>query len=191
MLPRLRIEGYAIVSVDGMIADRDRQMPDGLKIDADVRFFNDGLDRAAVIVHGRHSHEQQAVSDRRRRLVVTRTIPALDKHPSVANAWQWNPAAMAFAKACDAIGVLGGMAAVTGGAEVFGLFLDIGFDAFHLSRAGKVRLPGGRPVFPQVPRQTPEQILTDRGLVPGPKRVLDAQAQATLVTWHKPGDLQR
>jgi hypothetical protein len=31
-----------------MIADRNRHMPDGLKIDADVRFFNDGLDRAAL-----------------------------------------------------------------------------------------------------------------------------------------------
>jgi hypothetical protein len=30
---RVRIEGYAIVSADGMIADRDRQMPEGLKID--------------------------------------------------------------------------------------------------------------------------------------------------------------
>lgn len=67
----IRTEGYAIVSADGMIADRERQMPDGLKIPADVRFFNDGLDSAALIVHGRHSHEQQAVSDRRRRLVVT------------------------------------------------------------------------------------------------------------------------
>ena len=58
MRRRVRIEGYAIVSADGMIADRDRQMPQDLKIDADVRFFNQGLDSAAVVVHGRHSHEQ-------------------------------------------------------------------------------------------------------------------------------------
>ena len=43
----LRTEGYAIVSPDRMIADRNRHMPDGLKIPADVRFFNDGLDGAA------------------------------------------------------------------------------------------------------------------------------------------------
>jgi hypothetical protein len=72
---------------------------------------------------------------------------------------------------------------LTGGTGVFGLFLDIGFDAFHLSRAGKVLLPGGRPVFPQVPARTPEQVLTEHGLRPGPVRVLDAEAQATLVTW--------
>jgi hypothetical protein len=69
MPPRIRIEGYAIVSADAMIADRNRLMPDGLKIEADVRFFNEGLDSAAVVVHGRHSHEQQAVSDRRWRLI--------------------------------------------------------------------------------------------------------------------------
>jgi hypothetical protein len=30
---------------------------------------------------------------------------------------------------------------------VFDLFLDIGFDAFHLSRAHGVTLPGGRAIF--------------------------------------------
>jgi hypothetical protein len=174
-----------------MIADRNRQMPEGLKIDADVRFFNDGLDRAALIVHGRNSHEQQAVSDRRRRFVVTHEIPALSMHPSIANAWQWNPAGMSFTDAREEIGLSEGMVAVTGGAQVFALFLDIGFDAFHLSRAGKVAIPGGRPVFSQVPGQTPEQVLRSYGLAPGPARVLDAPAEATLVTWHRPENLPR
>jgi hypothetical protein len=73
--------------------------------------------------------------------------------------------------------------AVTGGAEVFRLFLDIGFDAFHLSRAGKVLLPGGRPVFPEVPGLTPENVLASHGLQPGPIRMLDVAADATLVSW--------
>jgi hypothetical protein len=60
MSQQVRIEGYAIVSADGMLADFNRKMPDGLKIDADVRFFKQGLDRAALVVHGRNSHEQQA-----------------------------------------------------------------------------------------------------------------------------------
>jgi hypothetical protein len=33
--------------------------------------------------------------------------------------------------------------AVIGGTGVFGLFLEIGYDSFHLSRARNVRLPGG------------------------------------------------
>ena len=77
---------------------------------------------------------------------------------------------------------------MTGGTGVFGLFLEIGFDAFHLSRAGKVMIPGGRPVFPQVPGRTPEEVLTGHGLVPGPLQVLDAMADATLVTWQAPAN---
>lgn len=186
MSQQVRIEGYAIVSADGMIADRDRKMPDGLRIDADVRFFNEGLARAALVVHGRNSHEQQLSSDQRRRLVVTHRVPALAEHPSLPLAQLWNPAGVSFGEACRAMGVSEGMAAVTGGPDVFALFLDIGFDAFHLSRAGKVRLPGGRPVFPEVPVRTPEQVLASHGLRPGPIEVLDAERQATLVTW-KPG----
>ena len=88
------IEGYAVVSGDGMIADRNGHMPDGLKHESDARFFTDGLDRAALVVHGRHSHEQQGpVSDRRRRLVVTDRTPGLSAHASIANAWTWNPRA--------------------------------------------------------------------------------------------------
>jgi hypothetical protein len=83
------------------------------------------------------------------------------------------------------------MVAATGGAQAFGLFLDNGFDALHLSRAGKVAIPGGRPVFPQVPTQTPEQVLSSYGMVAGPGRVLDVQADATLVIWHGPGSLRR
>jgi dihydrofolate reductase len=186
MSQHVRIEGYAIVSADGMLADRNRKMPDGLKIDADVRFFNQGLDRATLVVHGRNSHEQQAGSDRRLRLIVTHRVAAVAKHPSIPLALLWNPAGASFTEACCAIGVTEGMTAVTGGAEVFHLFLEIGFDAFHLSRAGKVRIPDGRPVFPEVPALTPEQVLARHGLRPGPVEVLDAKAEATLVTWEPP-----
>ena len=81
------------------------------------------------------------------------------------------------------LGVDGGMLAVIGGTEIFGLFLDIGYGAFHLSRADHVRLPGGRPVFPQVPSVTPEEVLRERGYKPGPARLLDAEKHVQLVTW--------
>jgi dihydrofolate reductase len=187
MAQRISIEGYAIVSADGMIADRNREMPPGLRIEADVRFFAEALDTAAIVVHGRNSYEQQTRSDRRRRLIVTDSVTTLDAHPRFPNAWRWNPEGIAFSDACKAAGVSEGIAAITGGAGVFRLFLEIGFAAFHLSRAGKVRLPGGLPVFPQVPAQTPEEVLADHGLAPGPVRVLDADADATLVMWRPKG----
>ena len=77
MIGSLRIEGFAIVSADGMLADHHRHMPDALKVEADQRFFDSSLDRVAAVVHGRHSHEGQANSPRRRRLILTRKISAI------------------------------------------------------------------------------------------------------------------
>ena len=71
-------------------------------------------------------------------------------------------------EASRAMGLTEGMATITGRAQVFYLFLKISSDAFHLSRVGNVRLPGGRPIFPDVPALTPEKILIKHGLVPGP-----------------------
>jgi dihydrofolate reductase len=179
----LWIVGFAIASADGMIADRTGQMPDALKIAADQRFFAAGLDRVDAVVHGRHSHEGQANSPRRRRLILTRTVSGIEQDPNNPTARLWNPAGASFAAACRALGVDTGTVAIIGGTEVFGLFLDIGYDAFNLSRANRARLPGGRPVFPEVPARSPEDALASRGLEPGERRVLDAQADATLVTW--------
>jgi hypothetical protein len=39
-----RIEAFAIISADGMIADVDA-MPDALKVEADQQFFHAGLTR--------------------------------------------------------------------------------------------------------------------------------------------------
>ena len=183
MIGSLRIEGFAIVSADGMLADRDRHMPDALKVEADQRFFDSSLDRVAAVVHGRHSHEGQANSPRRRRLIVTRKVSAIEPDPQNPIARVWNPAGASVTAACAALGVAEGTVAIIGGTEVFGLFLELGYDAFHLSRANKVRLPRGRPVFPQVPAQTPEDVLATHSLHPGERRVLDAQADASLVTW--------
>ena len=55
----LHIEGYVIVSADGMLANAAHVMPDELKFEGDKRFFTDALDRADLIVHGRHSFEDQ------------------------------------------------------------------------------------------------------------------------------------
>ena len=165
-----------------MLADRTGHMPDALKVEADQRFFAASLDRVEAVVHGRHSHEGQPNSPRRRRLILTRRVSAIEPDPENPMARLWNPAGASFSAACAALGVDTGTIAIIGGTEVFGLFLD-GYDAFHLSRANKVRLPGGRPVFPQVPAQTPEDVLASHGLRPGERRVLDAQAEASLVTW--------
>jgi len=73
---------------------------------------------------------------------------------------------------------------VLGGGDVNQIFLDRGFDAFHLSRVAGITLPGGCRVFPGIDdRRTPEDLLAQHGLTPGPRRMLDAAAGVTLVTW--------
>jgi dihydrofolate reductase len=181
-----RIEGFAIVSEDGMLADAERRIPPALVIEADQKFFHGSLEHAAVAVQGRHSHEGGARADTRYRLVVTRSVPSLAPHPMFPKALLWNPRGASLEQAWARLGASDGMLAVIGGGDVNQIFLDRGFDVFHLSRVAGVRLPGGRPVFPGVgPDRTPEDILAQHGLKPGPQRVLDAAAGATLVTWSR------
>ena len=178
-----RIEGYAIVSTDGMIAGPDGVMPGSLHFDADQRFLQDSLDRAAVVIHGRHSGEGGPHAARRKRLIVTRQIAAVAPNPDNANALLWNPSGAPLEKALEALGVTDGTIAVIGGPDVFSMFLPL-YDAFYLSRAGRVTIPGGLPVFAEVgTNATPEDVLARHGLNPGPRRDLDASAGVTLVTW--------
>ncbi|MGH9808978.1 MAG: dihydrofolate reductase, partial [Terriglobia bacterium] len=99
-MPAFIIEGYVIVSADGMLANADRVMPDALKFEGDKQFFTAGLDRADLIVHGRHSFEDQPNSPRRKRIVLTRTIGAIASDPSNPRATLWNPAGAPFEAAC-------------------------------------------------------------------------------------------
>jgi dihydrofolate reductase len=179
-----RIAGYAIISEDGMLANSARIMPDSLKFEADQRFFEHGLDGIDVVVHGRHSQEQQPGSRMRHRLMLTRSIAAIARHPSNERALLWNPAGASFEAALSALGTPDASVGVIGGAEVFALFLDR-YDEFYLSRAPNVRLPGGRPVFPEVPVRTPEQVLAAHGLDADAPEMLDPAKGLTMVRWRR------
>ncbi len=178
-----RIEGYVIVSTDGMLADANGVMPASIRNDADQTFFQSGLDRAAVVVHGRHSHEGGPRAARRKRLMLTRRIAALAPDPSHPHSLLWNPAGATLQQALEAHRADDGTIAIIGGPEVFDLFLPL-YDAFHLSRAANASIPGGRAVFTAVgPGTTPEDVLAAHGLKPGPRRDLDAAAGVSMVTW--------
>jgi hypothetical protein len=49
----IRIEGFAIVSEERMVADANGLMPSALINEADQKFLSDGLDRPVFPVHGR------------------------------------------------------------------------------------------------------------------------------------------
>ncbi len=180
----LRIEGYVIVSADGMLANADHVMPDQLRFEGDKRFFTAALDRAAVIVHGRNSYEDQPNSQNRTRIFVTRAIGAIAPDPTNPRATLWNPAGASFEAACDRAGVHRGTAAIIGGPDVFGMFMDR-YDTFWLSLAPHVRLSGGQPCFPGVPARSPQEILAAHGLRAGEARMLDTADGVSVTPWQR------
>jgi len=179
------IEGYAIVSADGMIADGAGAMPDSIRNEADQRFLQTGLDHAAAIVHGRRSHEGGPRAAGRKRLIVTRQVADVVADPSQPNALLWNPAGATIEQAIGALQVGPGPFAVIGGTEVFDLFLPL-YDVFHLTRAARARIPGGQPLFSALdPHTTPEEILIHHGLQPSPPRDIDAAAGISLTRFQR------
>ena len=183
-MPALRFEGYVIVSADGMLANAQNVMPDELKFEGDKRFFTAALDRAALIVHGRHSHEDQPNSPQRKRIILTRKVEATAPDPSDPNALLWNPAGAGFETACARAGVGSGTVAIIGGPGVFDMFMER-YDTFWLSVAPNVRLPGGEPCFPGVGVRTPQQILAAHGLKPGEAEMLDPADGVSVTPWRR------
>jgi hypothetical protein len=185
-VPTLRIEGYVIVSADGMLADARNVMPGELKFEGDKAFFTAALDRADLVVHGRNSYEDQPNSPRRRRVILTQKVAAIAPDPSNPKATLWNPAGTTFEAACAQAGVRSGTVAVIGGPGVFGMFMDR-YDVFWLSVAPRVRLPGGEPCFPGVPARTPQEILAAHGMHAGEAQTLDAAHDVTVTPWRRSG----
>jgi dihydrofolate reductase len=179
-----RIDGYVIVSADGMLANAHGVMPDELKFEGDKQFFSAALDRADLIVHGRNSYEGQPNSPQRNRIILTRSVRAVARDPSNPKASLWNPAGATFEAACDHAGVRSGTIAIIGGPDVFGMFMDR-YHTFWLSQAPRVRLPDGEPCFPGVPRQSPQQILAAHGLRAGDAQILDSTNGVSVTPWRR------
>ena len=102
----LRIEGFAIVSADGMLAGADGLMPNSLKFAIDQKFLDQSLDDAALLINGRKSHETQPNSGNRRRLLLTRSAGPFSTIPVERNIWLWSPEATPFAEVCEALGIM-------------------------------------------------------------------------------------
>src|SRR4029079_14917655 len=115
----------------------------------------------------------------------TRKIVGLERDPLTDMTVLWTPAGATLEQAWEALGLSGGRRAVIGVTDPFGLFLELGYDVFHLSHASQALLPGGRPVFPGIPPATPETLLARHGLTPGPVQNLDPKAGLTMVTWRR------
>jgi dihydrofolate reductase len=183
MIGAYRIAGYVIASADGRIADASGH-PESLKLDADRRFFETGLNHVDAVVHGRHSYEGQPNSAARPRLILTRSVTGLAPDPQNGKARLWNPAGASFEEACAALSLSSGTIAILGGPMVYTLFLKRGYDCFHLSRAVNVRIPDGLPVFArEVHGGDPGAALAAARLKPGPTLWLDDEV--TVTDWER------
>ena len=144
MSGNLDITGYAIVSDDDKIAGADGMTPVSLRNPKDWELYQRAQELADLVVFARRSHELEPNTHRRPRLVVSREAAGLEQRP---DGWWWDPRRTTWEEAAARVLPTGGRVAVGGGQVVFDLFLMIGFDGFHLSRAHGVELPGGRSVF--------------------------------------------
>lgn len=179
----IEVHGYAIASRDDRIADAEGRMPDALRNGADWCYFQQGLDAADLVVLGRLGHEAHGNPGGRVRMVVSRSVEGLERR---ADGWWWNPADLPWTSAAAQALPGGGRVAVPGGQGVFDLFLELGYDALHLSRAETVSLPNGIPLFAACNGGlSAEAILAGAGLRPGPRRMLDAEASVSLVVWSR------
>ena len=178
------IHGHAIVSADDRIADRTGATPPDLRNEADWTRFQKSLDGAAVTVLGRLGHAANPNFKGRNRVVLSSSARGVERR---ADAWWWNPGQASFAEALNAAAPGGGIVAVPGGRAVFDLFLDIGFDAFDLSRARRVEIPDGVPIFSAVGQGgSAERILSGHGLAVRATELIDPFAQVEFASWRRP-----
>jgi len=174
----------ASLEIEAGMEGADGVMPASLIVDADQHFFASGLEGVDVVVHGRNSREFLPHSPTRRRVILTRNTASIAIDPSNRMELFWNPTGAPFEQALDELGAPNRSIAVLGGPSVFELFLDV-TDVFYLSRVNRVRIPGGRPIFPDVPLRVPEAVLADRGLDNPRQELSDAAKGLTITAWRR------
>jgi dihydrofolate reductase len=177
----IEINGYAIVSDDDRIAGPDGIIPTSLRNEKDWECFQRALAGSDLVVLGHRSHKLAPNVRGDQRLVISRGAAGLEQR---ANVWWWHPALMSWAEVARELLPRGGDVAVPGGQGVFDLFLKIGLDAFHLTRAHGVRLPGGRALFSGCDTGlSAEAVLAGAGLSVSEKIVLDAEHGVDMSVW--------
>ncbi len=175
------IAGYAIVSDDDRIAGDDGFVPASLRNERDWDYYQRALARSDLIVFGHRSHDAEPNVRGDLRLVISSGAAGLEHR---ADAWWWNPARVSWAEVAKRLLPVGGSVAAPGGQAVFDLFLEIGFDAFHLSRAHGVTLPGGRAIFSACDAGlAAEAVLARAGLRLSEKIALDPEHGVEMNVW--------
>jgi hypothetical protein len=183
MAGSLDITGYAIVSDDDKIAGADGLTPPSLRNPKDWELYQRAQELADLVVFARRSHELEPNVRGDPRLVVSRDAAGLERR---ADGWWWDPRRTTWEEVAAHALPTGGRVAVGGGQIVFDLFLTIGFDGFHLSRAHGVSLPGGRWVFSASDKGVPAAtVLEEHGLKLSERIPLDPAHGVEMTIWRR------
>src|SRR2546423_14749560 len=91
-MKRPRIEGYAVISKEGMIATSDGKFPEQIKIPADHEFYQAAVAAASAVANGRHSAGGGIGEKYRKRFLLTPRVTGLTPVPNNATAIQRDPA---------------------------------------------------------------------------------------------------
>jgi hypothetical protein len=183
MSGRLDIDGYAIVSDDDKIAGAEGLTPPSLRNPKDWELYQRAQELANLVVFARRSHELEPNIHGTPRLVVSREAAGLEERP---DGWWWDPRRITWEEVAARLLPVGGRVAVGGGQVVFDLFLMIGFDGFHLSRAHGVKLPGGRSVFSACDAGVPATtVLEGHGLSLSKTIPLDPAHGVEMTVWRR------
>jgi hypothetical protein len=183
MSGNLDITGYAIVSDDDKITGADGITPVSLRNEKDWELYQRAQELANLVIFARRSHELEPNIHRSLRLVVSREAAGLEQRP---DSWWWDPRRIAWEEVATRLMPNGGRVAVGGGQVVFDLFLMIGFDGFHLSRAHGVTLPGGRWVFSACDKGVPAAtVLEQHGLSLTKTIPLDLAHGVEMAVWSR------
>ncbi len=183
----LEIRGYAVVSSDGRIADREGRFPADLRFDADQALFQQALDQADLTVLGRRTHEAAPNLHNRTRLVLSRGVEGLVEED--AHTLWLNPEGTDLATVLGSLATDTGTIVVAGGTAVYDLFAaTLGYDAFFVSVAERVRLSEGAPIFAGCRRLADvERRLEGAGLVLHKRTWLDRTARLRLIEYVRAG----
>jgi hypothetical protein len=159
--------------------------PASLRNEKDWELYQRAQDEASLVVFARRSHELEPNIRHHPRLVVSREATAgLEQRP---DSWWWDPRRTTWEDVAARVLPNGGLVAIGGGQVVFDLFLMIGFDGFHLSRAHGVKLPGGRSVFSACDAGvSAATVLEQHGLKLGERLPLDPAHGVEMTVWRRP-----
>ena len=178
----IEIAGYAIVSDDDRIAGADGLVPPSLRNEKDWNYYQSAL---AQLGPDRVRPSQPRTRAERKGRPASRGLERPDR-PRAARRTPGGGTrrCMSWKEVAKELLPQGGRVAAPGGQGVFDLFLKIGYDAFHLSRAHGVTLPGGRAIFSACDRGlSAAAVLEKAGLRVSEKIPLDPAHGVDTTIW--------